>query len=909
MPEILDTVIVELIGDDSKLKQALDRAERSATKAAGKIERAFDRAVGPSTRLLGSVTVLGGALSALGIKAVGMAGQMEQARIGLTTMLGSAQAADKHLRKLYDFAAKTPFEINGLIDADRRLMAMGFSAGEVIPTLTAIGDAVAAVGGSAELLDRVTLALGQMRAKGKVSGEEMRQLAEAGIPAWEMLAQKIGTDIPTAMKMAEQGGIDAATGIGAILEGMEDRFAGSMEAQSRTILGMWSNVKDILTRSMISLGNTIVDALNVRAALQAALDALGRFRNWLETGGLQKWWKDYKNVVIVVAGAITGALVPAVVALTGALWGALAPLTPFLTAGAALAGAFIALGGTMDDVKTMVKTLGVLFHGLWDVFAGLGRGMLSTISALDEAWQRYISGLGRSVALLGDAVQATLAGDFGRATELVNTAALAAKTAWGGAIREIATANSEAMDRINTGLGELAQVVTGQVGASYDAARDKAKAAADEAANGFGVRVPAAAKQTGQAIANNVVAPLKQAVEQAKSLGDYLTAASGTLYGRQPGAGSLGQRGAAVAPVGGNRGIAGGSPELPGLLDFDQAAREAAKAAEDFTRSLHTISGTGSSVYGTYHDQQPGLGHRGRLSEPYWGPGMTGGEALPYQLRMFGAEGSDAKYGRQPVYDAYTAGERQRRQGYSEIAAWDSRTASERDRRRGLQEIQGMKTPEWLLKLQGAFGNLSQSLGGVIGQLNPFAAILQAINPIGEVFKGMLESLKPVLEPIIKVFHDIGGLLGRIIAPVLKAVTPILQALEPAFRALGTVVAWLWNAIATVVNALFGWAGAHLEKIDLNAPASEGTTAKTAADTWTGWGGTGKNVATIGIATAPAPVAATPGWVHTFGSHVDRFGQYVARLVEEGIRVQVIGTAATAGTNGVWDRAIAGDIG
>jgi phage tail tape-measure protein len=101
----------------------------------------------------------------------------EQAEIGFTTMLGSAEAARKQLGDLASFAEKTPFEFPDTITGARRLMALGFAAKDVIPMLTAVGDATAALGGNADMLDRLTMALGQMRTKGKVSAEEMMQLA------------------------------------------------------------------------------------------------------------------------------------------------------------------------------------------------------------------------------------------------------------------------------------------------------------------------------------------------------------------------------------------------------------------------------------------------------------------------------------------------------------------------------------------------------------------------------------------------------------------------------------------------------------------------------------------------------------------------------------------------------------
>lgn len=192
-----------------------------------------------------AVTAMGGAVAVTGLKFNAM---KEQADIAFTTMLGSGLMAKSFLDELQAFAAKTPFEFPDLIRASQRLLAMGFAASEIIPTMTAIGDAVAALGGGQMEIDRVTTALGQMNAKGKTSAEEMMQLTEAGIPAWQMLADKIGVSVPEAMKMVTAGAIDAKTTVSAVVDGIETRFGGMMAAQSQTFNGLLSNLKDNFTQ-------------------------------------------------------------------------------------------------------------------------------------------------------------------------------------------------------------------------------------------------------------------------------------------------------------------------------------------------------------------------------------------------------------------------------------------------------------------------------------------------------------------------------------------------------------------------------------------------------------------------------------------------------------------------------------
>lgn len=246
------------------LLRATDRASGPIGQVRGALQGLGSTATGVVSTGLGQVrSMLGGALvagttatvaavgalaGAVGVAGVKFNNMREQAQIAFTTMLGDGGKAKAFLDDLQAFAAKTPFEFPDLVSASQKLLAMGFNADKVRPTLTAIGDAVAGLGGGAEMVDRVTTALGQMQAKGKASSEEMMQLTEAGIPAWEMLASKIGVDIPTAMDMVSKGAVSADTAIGALVDGMNAKFGGLMEKQSATFGGLLSTLKDTFTQ-------------------------------------------------------------------------------------------------------------------------------------------------------------------------------------------------------------------------------------------------------------------------------------------------------------------------------------------------------------------------------------------------------------------------------------------------------------------------------------------------------------------------------------------------------------------------------------------------------------------------------------------------------------------------------------
>ena len=293
---------------------------------------------------LGVIAGVGVALGALGLASVKAAGQMEQTRIAFTTLLKDGEKAKSFLSELEKFAASTPFELPGVLDASKRLLAFGFSAEQVIPILTAVGDSAAALGIGEEGIQRLTLAIGQMQAKGKVSAEEMLQLAEAGVPAWEMLANKIGTDIPTAMDKASKGQISAAEGIQAVISGMNSKFGGMMEQQAQTVNGIMSNIQDSVTQTMVVIGDELIEAFDIKAALKGAQDAIGEFADKVKTMGLSNAIRDlpvwFTGSMAVIAGAIMGVAIPAIVALVGTLYtlgvGAGIISAPFIAAGAVI---------------------------------------------------------------------------------------------------------------------------------------------------------------------------------------------------------------------------------------------------------------------------------------------------------------------------------------------------------------------------------------------------------------------------------------------------------------------------------------------------------------------------------------------------------------------------------------------
>lgn len=194
---------------------------------------------------------------------VGYNAKMQQTSIAYSTLIGNAGAAKLFIEDMKDFASKTPFEFEDVDRAAKKFLAMGWSASQVIPDLTAVGNAASALGLRGEGIDRIVLALGQMNIKAKISGEEIRQLNEAGIGAQKYLADAFHLTSDAFDDMSKTG-ISGAQAVRAIIDAMKSdpKFKDMMQTQSKTMLGMWSTVKDNMKEVFGAIGDGAFETTN-----------------------------------------------------------------------------------------------------------------------------------------------------------------------------------------------------------------------------------------------------------------------------------------------------------------------------------------------------------------------------------------------------------------------------------------------------------------------------------------------------------------------------------------------------------------------------------------------------------------------------------------------------------------------
>lgn len=400
----LASLIVRIGADLGDYDKKLASAERKMQAFASTIQSA-------GTALTTAITV---PLVGAGLAALKVAGDLEQNTIAFETMLGSAQKAQRHLQQLKDFAAKTPFEFSDLVVASKRLQALGFDASKVVPILTSVGNAASALGMGAEGIQRITTALGQMQAKGKVQAEEMRQLAEAGIPAWQILAKTLNTDVAGAMKLVEQRAVDAGVAVPAILEGMNSKFGGLMDKQSKSLLGIWSNFKDQVTFTLQDIGTAIQPAAKqfltdyAMPMINGARDAAAAFSKLSPAaqGAVLKisTAAAVLPVVILTFGTLAEKAMAAALAITklggagailkGAGWVGIAASI------AELVGGMWHLATGQDEARASAKNFMLAQEQLYNRLVMIGKG-----GAADQLRQQFMTGFisadAYSRALLG----------------------------------------------------------------------------------------------------------------------------------------------------------------------------------------------------------------------------------------------------------------------------------------------------------------------------------------------------------------------------------------------------------------------------------------------------------------------------------------------------------------------------
>lgn len=168
--------------------------------------------------------------------------QIESYRVGLTNMLGDAEAANAAMQAIQEDAARTPFSVDSLTQANQLLISAGENAEYSRKVINALGDAVSATGGGNAELSRMAANLQQIANVGKASAIDVKQFAYAGINVYQVLADYTGKTVQEVQKMTVSYDLLSQALIAASEEG--GRYYNAMDTQSQTMNGRVSTLKD-----------------------------------------------------------------------------------------------------------------------------------------------------------------------------------------------------------------------------------------------------------------------------------------------------------------------------------------------------------------------------------------------------------------------------------------------------------------------------------------------------------------------------------------------------------------------------------------------------------------------------------------------------------------------------------------
>jgi tape measure domain-containing protein len=182
-------------------------------------------------------------------------GEFQQLEVAFTTLLQNKEKADALMAEMVDLAAKTPFDLKGVADGARQLLAYGFAAEDITGTLTRLGNVAAGLGLP---LERLTYLYGTTAVQGRLYARDMLQFTSSGIPVLQEMAKMYGKTTEEINEMVSAGKIGFED-VKKVIEGMTNeggQFYNLMQEQSKTITGLISNLGDALDTMFNDIGKS-----------------------------------------------------------------------------------------------------------------------------------------------------------------------------------------------------------------------------------------------------------------------------------------------------------------------------------------------------------------------------------------------------------------------------------------------------------------------------------------------------------------------------------------------------------------------------------------------------------------------------------------------------------------------------
>lgn len=224
------------------------------------------------TSLIGIGGTLGGTLAALaaGRSILSLGAKREQDRTEFRTLMQSDTAGDAMFNSLDEFANRTPFQNQHVHEGAKTLLNFGVAGNEILPMMQRLGDVS---GGNAERMKSLSLAFGQMHSAGRLMGQDLLQMINAGFNPLQEISKQTGESMASLKQKMSDGRISVEDVTLAFASATSEggRFHNMMEKQSQTLSGRWSTLVGKTKLALAQLGETLAPLFKALTKVAIAL--------------------------------------------------------------------------------------------------------------------------------------------------------------------------------------------------------------------------------------------------------------------------------------------------------------------------------------------------------------------------------------------------------------------------------------------------------------------------------------------------------------------------------------------------------------------------------------------------------------------------------------------------------------
>lgn len=243
-----------------QMRQGFNRMSQQAQQSGNELDQTLNKLKSTLVGVAGGVASVA-TLEKLGRQVMNVRGEFQQLEIAFSTMLGDGEKANKLMSQLINTAAKTPFDLKGIAQGAKQLLAYGIAADDVNDTLVRLGDIAAGL--SVPLNDLVYL-YGTTMVQGRMFTQDLRQFQGRGVPLMEALADTMGVTKDEVSELVSTGKVGAAEFQKAILSLTDEgsKFGGLMDKQAKSITGQIGNIQDGIDMMFNEIGQKSEGVIN-----------------------------------------------------------------------------------------------------------------------------------------------------------------------------------------------------------------------------------------------------------------------------------------------------------------------------------------------------------------------------------------------------------------------------------------------------------------------------------------------------------------------------------------------------------------------------------------------------------------------------------------------------------------------